>query len=215
MSNTHNTTAKFIAVEGIEGCGKTTSIQYIKSFLATKGITDIHCTREPGGTTVGEKIRDILKTIDNKQEIADPAECLLFYASRSQLIKEIIKPKLQANHWVISDRYNLSSLAYQGHGKNLTELTTALTNIIIKDCKPDLTIVLDIDPEVGFARIKNRGALDRIEQNSMDFFKKARDYFISQAQTDPNTVLVDANQPTTSVKQQINAVLEEKYQKWM
>lgn len=161
--------AKFVVIEGLEGAGKSSAIELVKTLITSHTGKAPVCTREPGGTPLAEKMRDLVKIADETDPLCDEAECLLFYAARAQLIANVIKPALADNTWVLGDRHNLSSLAYQGGGRGLMPLVKSISDITLKGFKPDLTLYLDIEPKLGLERAANRGALDRIEVQKIEF----------------------------------------------
>lgn len=163
--------SKFIVIEGLEGAGKTSAIQTVVDTLKQQGITDLAFTREPGGTPLAEKLRELIKQGIEGEKVTDKAELLMLYAARVQLVENVIKPALAQGKWVIGDRHDLSSQAYQGGGRGIDKaLMKSLRDTVLADFKPDLTLYLDLDPAVGLARARARGELDRIEKESMDFF---------------------------------------------
>lgn len=206
MNNTH---AKFIVIEGLEGAGKSSAIALVRDFIAQHTGAIPVCTREPGGTPLAERIRDLVKVADPSDPLCDEAECLLIYAARAQLIANVIKPALANGQWVLGDRHNLSSLAYQGGGRGLMPLVSSVSEATLKGFKPDLTIYLDIDPVQGLQRAADRGALDRIEQQAVSFFERARYTYLSLAEQDDAIVIVDASQPMAKVHSDIVAVLQQ------
>ena len=152
--------AKFIVIEGLEGAGKSTAVSHVESWLRQQGISQIEKTREPGGTPLAERMRAIVKEIHD-EPLTIQAELLLMYAARVQLVETRIKPALQQGTWVIGDRHDLSSLAYQGGGRGIDEqLIRQIKQAVLGDFSPDLTLYLDIDPAIGLARARARGALD-------------------------------------------------------
>ena len=162
----------FITFEGSEGCGKTTQINALAKRLREKGKI-VQITREPGGTLIGEKIRNLLQDPTHEDKISALTELLLFSASRSQLITNVIKPALSRGEIVISDRFIDSTLVYQGLGRNIgLKIVQEINKIVVDSIEPNLTILLDIDAEIGIKRAKNRqnGQLDRIEKESLSFF---------------------------------------------
>ncbi len=203
-----NQKARFIAIEGLEGAGKSTAIQFVRKFLAEKSI-DVVYTREPGGTFLAEKIRQLLVTLFKEEALSPESELLLMYASRMQHVEKLIKPALSNNQWVVSDRFNWSSLAYQGGGRQLGfDRVKQLNDLLLGDFKPDLTIYLDIDPEIGLERAKSRNALDRIEQEKIDFFSRAREVFLHLVAENPQTsVLIDAGKSIDQVEAALSRVL--------
>ena len=200
--------AKFIVVEGLEGAGKSTAMAHITAWLTQRGITPV-CTREPGGTPLAETLRDLVKQVRDNEQVAPETELLLMYASRMQLITNVIKPALAAGHWVLADRHDMSSRAYQGGGRGLSDtLINPLRAMVLGSLRPDLTLYLDIDPVIGLERARSRGALDRIEQEQLAFFQRTRAKYLHIAATEANIVVIDANQSIMQVQQQISAALD-------
>lgn len=200
--------SQFIVVEGLEGAGKTNAINTIKAYLADKPIEVVY-TREPGGTFLAEKIRKLLITSYEEESLCCESELLLMYASRLQHIKQLIEPALQNNQWVVSDRFNWSSLAYQGGGRSLGfEKVKALNDLIMPACSPDLLLYLDIDPAVGLQRAKQRNALDRIEQETLKFFQRARQIFLDLAKNTANSIVIDAALPIDEVEEIVIKTVE-------
>lgn len=194
---------KFIVLEGLEGAGKTTARQALVAVLHKYGITDLVFTREPGGTPLAEKLRELIKH-EMSEKVSDKAELLMLYAARIQLVENVIKPALAAGKWVIGDRHDLSSQAYQGGGRQIDQhLLTTLKQTILADFKPDLTLYLDIDPAIGLARASRRGALDRIEQQQLDFFHRTRQRYLQLVAQDPNSITINAEQPIDKVSADI------------
>ncbi len=199
---------KFIVVEGIEGAGKSSAISVVKQVLAENHI-DFISTREPGGTPLAESLREIVKSADHHEVVTQETELLLMYASRSQLLANRILPALEKGQWVIGDRHDLSSRAYQGGGRQFDDDTiNAIAEITLKGFSPDLTIYLDISPEVGLSRAQARGALDRIELEKIDFFHRVRAKYQQIAQQDPSIITVDAEQTMANVHQAIRAQIQ-------
>jgi len=194
---------RFIVVEGLEGSGKSTAMTTLKRLL-TRYISNFIMTREPGGTTVGEAIRDLVKNKIEHETMDPRAELLLFYAARVQLIEQVIRPALHQGTWVLADRFELSSWAYQGGGRGLGEdILKQLSAFCVGDLKPDLTIFLDIPPEEGLFRVQKRGERDRIEQEELSFFKTvSAAYHRALAKMDP-VIVIDATLPLSVVRRQI------------
>ncbi|WWP02166.1 MAG: dTMP kinase [Candidatus Dasytiphilus stammeri] len=204
----------FIVLEGIEGAGKTTACNIIGQFLQDKNINDIVITHDPGGTPVAENLRYLIKHSIEKEKISDEAELLMLYSARIQLIEVIIKPALVRGAWVISDRYDLSTKAYQGAGRNINnKLITTIRNLILEKITPDLTFYLDVTPEIGLQRAKNRGKLDRIEQESIDFFVKVRQCYLEEVKKDIKIKFIDATQSLYAVKSKLHLEMEKWWRK--
>lgn len=192
---------KFIIIEGLEGAGKSTAIATVKQYLESRG-HQVVCTREPGGTPLAEQLRTLVKEADLQEQIAPETELLLMYASRVQLLTNVIRPALAAGNWVLADRHDLSSRAYQGGGRQLGDgLLDTLRTAVLGDTRPDLTLYLDIDPALGLARAASRGELDRIEQEQLSFFQRTRAKYLEIAAKEPNIVVIDAGQPLEQVQQ--------------
>ncbi|MCF0151059.1 MAG: dTMP kinase [Firmicutes bacterium] len=160
----------FISFEGPDGSGKTTQIRLLTEHCTQKGLK-VLSTREPGGTPISEKIREII--LDNRnKEMAPAAEALLYAASRAQLVDQVIKPALQEGTIVLSDRFMDSSIAYQGYGRGLGDGVRVINEFAIQDLQPDLTFFLNVDPAVGKKRVLAEGAPDRMESEAMTFHNK-------------------------------------------
>lgn len=201
-------TGKFIVIEGLEGAGKTTARQVIVDTLHENGITDLIYTREPGGTPLAEKLRTLIKDGIDGETVTDKAEVLMLYAARIQLVENVIKPALARGQWVIGDRHDLSSQAYQGGGRGIDrKLMQSLRDTVLGDFYPDFTLYLDLPPETGLSRARSRGDLDRIEQESLDFFRRTRTRYLELAESDPRIVTVDASQSMDNVHQSIRAAV--------
>ncbi|QGW02849.1 dTMP kinase [Proteus terrae subsp. cibarius] len=200
--------SKFIVIEGLEGAGKTSAIQTVVDTLKDKGITNLAFTREPGGTPLAEKLRELIKQGIEGEKVTDKAELLMLYAARVQLIENVIKPALADGQWVIGDRHDLSSQAYQGGGRGLDkDLMLSLRNTVLGDFRPDLTLYLDLDPAIGLARARARGELDRIEKESMDFFYRTRERYQELANDDDSIITIDASQAIEKVQADIRQTL--------
>ncbi len=201
-------TGKFIVIEGLEGAGKTTARQVIVDTLRENGITDLVYTREPGGTPLAEKLRTLIKDGIDGETVTDKAEVLMLYAARIQLVDNVIKPALARGQWVIGDRHDLSSQAYQGGGRGIDrKLMESLRDTVLGDFYPDFTLYLDLPPETDLARARSRGELDRIEQESLDFFRRTRARYLELAESDPRIVTVDASQSIDNVHQSIRTAV--------
>ncbi|MBU75923.1 MAG: dTMP kinase [Pseudoalteromonadaceae bacterium] len=201
-------TAKFIVIEGLEGAGKSTAIAVCQAYLENKQIEFIN-VREPGGTPMAEELRSIVKQA-HQETVTSETELLIMYAARSQLVANVIEPALKKGTWVLGDRHDLSSQAYQGGGRGIEqEQLSFLADMVLKGLKPDLTIYLDIEPAVGLERAKGRGELDRIEQEALGFFERTRERYLEIASTDNSIKTVDANQTMPEVHAAITSVLDE------
>ncbi|MCW2474290.1 dTMP kinase [Candidatus Symbiopectobacterium sp. NZEC151] len=200
--------SKFIVIEGLEGAGKTSAQNTVLTTLRAHGVQDVVFTREPGGTPLAERLRDLIKQGADDERITDKAELLMLYAARVQLVENVIKPALARGSWVIGDRHDLSSQAYQGGGRGMDQqLMQSLRDTVLGTFRPDLTLYLDIPPEQGLARARQRGALDRIEQESLDFFARTRARYQALAAADATIVTVDASQSLDKVSADIEAAL--------
>ncbi|MFZ7223143.1 dTMP kinase [Avibacterium avium] len=201
-------TGKFIVIEGLEGAGKTTARDAIVEVLAREGIDDVVFTREPGGTPLAEKLRHLIK-YETEEPVTDKAELLMLYAARIQLVENVIKPALATGKWVVADRHDLSSQAYQGGGRQIdAQLLQTLKHAVLGDFSPDLTLYLDLDPEIGLARARGRGELDRIEQQEIAFFQRTRDRYLALVKDDPKAVIINAEQPIEQVRADIQSAVQ-------
>lgn len=194
--------SKFIVIEGLEGAGKSNAHNVVVATLKELGVADLVFTREPGGTPLAERLREL--TLNNKgigdEIVTDKAEVLMFYAARVQLVETVIKPALARGAWVVGDRHDLSTQAYQGGGRGIDKtLLMALRNTVLGDFYPDLTIYLDVTPEVGLTRARARGELDRIEQESIDFFNRTRVRYLELAAADSRIRTIDATRSLDEV----------------
>jgi dTMP kinase len=199
----------FITVEGIEGAGKSTVSDYLeKSLVARLGQEKVLRFREPGGTEIAEEIRKTLINDQYSEQMHAKTELLLMVAARNQLIENKIKPALNQGLWVIGDRHAFSSYAYQGIGRKLgVDLVRKLHQLCFSDFKPDLTFYLDVSAEVGFERIKCRGAKDRIEQESLTFFKAIRQGYL-ELLDEMNAVKIDAEQSLNDIYAELDKELD-------
>ncbi|WP_373818100.1 dTMP kinase [Glaesserella sp.] len=198
---------KFIVIEGLEGAGKSNAQRVVSETLAAHGIEFI-TTREPGGTPIAEALRNLWKEGVDGEHTTDKAEVLMIFAARTQLVETVIQPALATGKWVVGDRHNMSSQAYQGGGRGLAELVDKIGHNILDGFEPDLTIYLDLDPVIGLERAKGRGALDRIEQQHIDFFHRTRERYLALTQHNPKAVIIDAERPMEQVSADIKRALE-------
>lgn len=200
----------FITFEGSEGCGKSSQVARLFTFLQKKGY-DVISTREPGGTPIGEQIRAILSNLENT-EMQQRTEILLFQASRAQLVEQVIRPHLAKGGIVLSDRYADSTLAYQGFGyqRDLAPLR-ALIQFATGGLKPDLTLLLDVDVEVGLRRRARGGEWNRLDALQLDFYQRVRQGYLQLSQEEPERwVVIDAMQPFEQVQRSIRRVVMER-----
>lgn len=202
--------SKFIVIEGLEGAGKTTARDAVVAVLRQHGISDIVYTREPGGTPLAEKLRELIKQGTAEEKVTDKAELLMLYAARVQLVENVIKPALARGAWVVGDRHDLSSQAYQGGGRSMDpQLMTSLKQTVLGDFAPDLTLYLDVTPEIGLQRARARGELDRIEQESLNFFIRTRERYLALAAADPRIKTIDATLELDQVTGQLQQTLKQ------
>jgi len=201
-------TAKFITLEGSEGVGKTTNLEHIQKLLTEKNI-DFIVTREPGGTELGEQLRELL--LGHKHDgMADETELLMMFAARAEHLDKVIKPALNKGQWVLCDRFTDATYAYQGGGRGIAlERISILEDYVQGDLRPDLTLLLDAPIEVGRERAGKRSAPDRFEKEQVDFFNKVRDMYLHRAKQDPERMkIVNAAAELDDVKQQITTYLD-------
>ena len=199
---------RFITLEGGEGVGKSTNLQYIQQLLLEQQL-DVVVTREPGGTELAEKIRQLLLE-KHDETITEKAELLLVFAARSQHIQHVILPALQQGRWVLSDRFTDATYAYQGGGRGMDMQTIAwLEHTVQGDLRPDLTLLLDAPLDVGLSRAQQRGKLDRFESEQRDFFERVRQAYLKRASQDLQRYkIIDAGLPLNQVQLQIKQALD-------
>jgi len=201
-----------ISFEGSEGCGKSTQIQRLKARLEAAG-QSVELRREPGGTAVGERIRDLLQHTQEASNMTPEAELLLFAASRAQLVREKIKPSLEAGNVVILDRFLDSAIVYQGIARGLPmESVRAINRFAVGDVIPQLTLVLDMDAATARERIQRDGReLDRIESQPLAFFEKVRQGYLHLAVEQPGRMVVlDGAQTPEQIEEQVWKLVEER-----
>jgi len=208
------TRGRFITLEGLEGVGKSTHMAFVSGWLRHQGLT-VLVTREPGGTPGADEIRNTLLKVRN--EGFDPmAELLLMFAARALHVENVIRPALAAGTWVVCDRFTDASYAYQGGGRGIpTPRIAALERMVLKGLKPDLTLLLDADVDVGMTRVRGRGALDRFEQEQDAFFKRVRRVYLARARREPRRIkVVDAGGDIAAVQSGIARLLAGALQRW-
>ena len=199
----------FISIEGPDGSGKSTQIENIRKFFADKNI-EIVFTREPGGTPIGERIREII--LDNSfKEMDYMTEAMLYAASRAQHVAQIIRPALEAGKVVVCDRFVDSSIAYQGYGRHLGEAVEVINSYAVKECMPDVTFLLKVDPNVGKTRIKaNRETEDRLEHEKMAFHREVFEGYLELEKQYPGRIVgIDASMGIEEIRDEIYMKLEE------
>lgn len=198
---------KFITLEGSEGAGKSTAMQAVQSWAQQAGL-DFVITREPGGTPLAEKIRELLLD-KNHTSMSDDTELLLMFAARAQHISELIQPSMAAGQWIICDRFTDATYAYQGGGRGIAnERIAQLEQWVQGKLRPNLTLLLDLPVEQGLARAGQRGDLDRFEQEQTAFFERVRAAYLDRAQQFPQQYrIIDAAQDIDRVRDQIFQVL--------
>ncbi len=197
---------KCITIDGIDGAGKSTQIDFICAYLKTRNI-NVVLTREPGGTEIGEKIRKLL--LGSATKMHDETELMLMFAARNEHIQNKIIPTLANGDWVLSDRFTDASYAYQGGGRGISvERIAELESWVLQDFAPDMTLLLDVDVEIGMQRVVSRGQKGRIEQEDSRFFNRVRDAYIARSQKFPERIkLIDASQDVENISNQIQKVL--------
>ena len=205
---------KFIVLEGIDGCGKTTQINKLSKWLPTSGLINKNATliktREPGGSILGEEIRDMILNKNKSNSPSFLTELLLYSADRAEHISKIILPALQNGNWILSDRFSGSTLAYQGYGREINiDIIKKLENIVCQNIRPDLTFFLEISPEESMLRRKNK-IPDRIESEGLEFLKKVNHGFKLIA-LENNWEIIKASEDLTFIAEQIQKLLINKF----
>ena len=205
--------ALFITLEGPEGSGKTSHIPRLVEFLSENGYS-IFPTREPGGTSIGEQIRDVLHSLKNT-EMHPRTETLLYQAARAQFVEQVVRPRLKAGEIVVSDRYADSTLAYQGYGHQQDlEQVRALIRYATGGLCPDLTVLLDVDVEIGLKRKKKGDEWNRLDAYTVDFHQRVRKGYLEMVRQErARWVVVDAGQGWQDVQAALRKVVLERIQK--
>ena len=200
---------RFLTLEGAEGAGKSTTLAHAATVLREAGL-QVDVTREPGGTGRAEAIREILLERGD-ESMTDLAELLLMFAGRSLHLENRIRPALAAGRWVLCDRFTDATWAYQGGGRGLPETWIGQLERWTQDgLQPDLTLLLDLDPEVGLARIKGRGVPDRFETERLAFFHRVRETYLRRAHADPARFrVIDASATQESVRSEVSRHIKE------
>jgi len=203
----------FVTLEGGEGAGKSTNVSIIVDELTEAGIP-LKLTREPGGTALGEGLRDLL--LGSESKITHDAELLLMFAARAEHVQTLIEPNLAAGHWVICDRFTDSTYAYQGWGRGVPlERIAVLESWVQGDLRPDRTLLFDLPVEQGLARARKRARLDRFEQEDIAFMQRVRKGFQHMAVSEPDRIrVIDAAEGQELVAEQVRAVIRELIEQW-
>lgn len=202
--------AKFISIEGIEGAGKSTQIAFIQSFLQQQG-KQVVVTREPGGTELGEQIRELLLR-PRDSGMSHDAELLLMFAARAEHIEQVIKPALARGDWVLCDRFVDATFAYQGGGRGIpVDRIKTISDWTLDGLQTDLTLLFDLPVAVGQTRVvKRQQQKDRFEQEKAAFFQTIRDCYLQRAEQEPDRIkVIDASRDITDVQQQVKNLLSE------
>jgi dTMP kinase len=202
-------TGKFISIEGVEGAGKSTQVSFIHDYLNNLGKTVV-VTREPGGTELSEKIRGLLLAPASPAMAVD-TELLLMFAARAEHIAQVINPALQRGDWILCDRFVDATFAYQGGGRGVQQQRIqALADWTLKGLIPDLTLLFDLPVELGLQRvIQRQEAIDRFEQEKVDFFEKIRASYLQRAEVEPSRIkVVDASLSIAEIQQQLTLLLK-------
>jgi dTMP kinase len=200
---------RFITLEGGEGAGKSTNLDYIQRRLEAADVL-VQVTREPGGTPLGETMREVLLNPEHAAMSSD-AELLLMFAARAQHLHQVILPALEKGSWVLCDRFTDATYAYQGGGRGIDAgRIRVLEDWLQQGFQPDMTLLLDLPIELGMKRAGKRGALDRFEQEQKVFFEQVREAYLDRARQDPERFrIIDAGQELAAVQQQLDQVIDE------
>lgn len=203
------TPGKFIVIEGLEGAGKSSAVALLTQAIQAAGHIVVN-TREPGGTAMAEAIRDVVKHDWIDEKVTVEAELLLMYAARAQLVQNVILPNLEKGHWVLGDRHDMSSQAYQGGGRQIDQnMIESLRAITLKDFRPDFTLYMDVEPKEGLKRATGRGELDRIEQEDLSFFERTRERYLLLAQQDDNCMVINTMQSMQAVHTDLELAIQQ------
>jgi dTMP kinase len=207
-----NVSGRLITIEGIEGVGKSTNVNFVADYFRARGATVI-ITREPGGTEIGERIRELILMTPG-EGLSDLGELLLMFAARAEHLAGLILPALARGDTVVCDRFTDATFAYQGGGRGLNwEVIAALRDIVQGALRPDLTLLLDAPTEVSVERIVGREWLDRFEQERADFFGRVRQAYLSIAAQEPGRVqVINASKPLPDVQLAIRDALDKKFE---
>ena len=200
---------KFISIEGVEGAGKSTQVSFIQDYLTSLGKIVV-VTREPGGTELSEKIRNLLLE-PSSNSMANDTELLLMFASRAEHVSQVINPALQRGDWVLCDRFLDATYAYQGGGRGIKrQHIQQIADWTLRGLIPDLTLLFDLPVELGLKRVvKRKGGMDRFEREKINFFQKIRKSYLKSAKAEPNRIkIVDASLSITEIQEQLTQLIE-------
>lgn len=213
MSGGEQPRGRLITLEGVEGAGKSTNLEWIREYLEQQGVHPL-VTREPGGTPLAEAIRELLLAVRD-EPVVPLTELLLIFAARAQHVAQVIQPALAAGTWVLCDRFVDATYAYQGAGRELSMTAIAqLEQLVLEDLKPDLTLVLDLSWEQSMERMHGR-SLDRFEREAEDFFTRVRAAYHQRAAAAGERMrLIDASQPLTEVQASLQEALQQGLAHW-
>ena len=206
---------RFITVEGGEGVGKSTNLAFIEQCLRSRGVT-VTVTREPGGTALGEALRQLLLSTEGETPVA-MAELLMMFAARAQHLASVIEPALARGEWVLCDRFTDATYAYQGAGRGMSlSVIGTLESLVQGQRQPDLSVLLDVAPEIGMARAAARGDLDRFEQEQQAFFHRVRNGYLERVDTQPERwLVVDAGEPLDAVQAELSTQFNRVIDGWL
>jgi dTMP kinase len=203
---------KFITFEGIDGAGKSTHLAWAADLLHGRGVSVV-VTREPGGTILGEKLRQVLLTGD--QRIHPETETLMMFAARRQHLEEVIRPALQRGDWVLCDRFTDASFAYQGGGRGVAKQKLEdLERWVHPDLQPDLTLLFDVSAEIGQSRVARIKSPDRFEREDVEFFGRVRNAYLERQQQWPKRIVgIDGSKPVADIQREIEQLILAKWKK--
>lgn len=198
---------RFVTIEGIEGVGKSSNLDYLQRRLARAG-HDVVVTREPGGTPLAEQVRQVV--LDAQGEVPPLTELMLMFTARSAHVAQLIRPAIESGRWVVCDRFTDATLAYQGGGRGIDDdLIRRLADAVHGDLWPDLTLLLDAPVEVGLARAARRSVPDRFERETVEFFERVRARYLAQAREEPDRIrVIDAGGPLQAVREALDQALQ-------
>ena len=199
-------TARFVTFEGIDGAGKSTHLAWAAEFLRARGFPLV-VTREPGGTILGESLRELL--LNSGHDIHPETEALMMFAARRQHIADVIRPALQRGDWVLCDRFTDASFAYQGGGRGVREETLlALERIVHPELQPDLTVLFDVSTEIAQARVARIKSPDRFEREDAEFFKRVREAYLERMRRSAGRIVrIDGGEPIADIQKSLEKLL--------